>query len=79
MKLSDGGGLQLWIMPGGGEYWRMAYRFASKQRVLAIGVYPATSLKAARSARDKAREALAGGWTQARKRNWTESPPKPCP
>ena len=41
VKLSDSGGLQLWITPQGGKYWRMAYRFAAKQRVLAIGVYPA--------------------------------------
>ena len=26
-KLSDGGGLQLWVMPTGAKLWRMAYRF----------------------------------------------------
>lgn len=25
-KLSDGGGLQLWILPGGAKTWRYAYR-----------------------------------------------------
>lgn len=68
VKLSDSGGLQLWVTPQGGKYWRMAYRFASKQRVLAIGVYPATSLKVARSARDKAREALAAGLDPSQKK-----------
>ena len=68
VKLSDSGGLQLWVTPRGGKYWRMAYRFASKQRVLAIGVYPSTSLKAARSARDKAREALAAGLDPSHKK-----------
>jgi hypothetical protein len=45
VKLSDGGGLQLWITPDGAKRWRLAYRFAGKQRVLAIGVYPRVSLK----------------------------------
>ncbi len=68
MKLSDSGGLQLWVTPQGGKYWRMAYRVSGKQRVLAIGVYPATSLKAARSARDRAREALAAGHDPSQKK-----------
>ncbi len=46
----------------------MAYRFAAKQRVLSIGVYPAISLKAARAARDKAREALAQGIDPSQKK-----------
>jgi hypothetical protein len=45
VKLSDGGGLQLWIMPDGKKYWRQAYRFGGKQRTLAIGPYPATILR----------------------------------
>lgn len=68
VKLSDSGGLQLWVTPQGAKYWRMAYRFANKQRVLAIGVYPATTLKAARIARDKAREALAEGIDPSQKK-----------
>ena len=68
VKLSDGGGLQLWVTPQGAKYWRMAYRIGGKQRVLAIGVYPATSLKAARSARDKAKEALAAGLDPGQKK-----------
>lgn len=31
-KLSDGGGLQLWLMPSGAKLWRLAYRFAGKQK-----------------------------------------------
>jgi integrase len=68
VKLTDSGGLQLWITPEGGRYWRMAYRFAAKQRVLSIGVYPAVSLKAARAARDKAREVLAEGVDPSQKK-----------
>jgi hypothetical protein len=34
-KLSDGGGLQLWITPDGAKRWRLAYRFAGAlQRAL---------------------------------------------
>jgi hypothetical protein len=31
VKLSDGGGLQLWITPDGAKRWRLAYRFAGGQ------------------------------------------------
>lgn len=57
-KLSDGGGLQLWIMPNGAKLWRMAYRFDGKQKKLAIGPYPGVDLKAARAAREAAKEHL---------------------
>jgi integrase len=60
-KLSDGGGLQLWVMPDGAKRWRMAYRFGGAQRVLAIGVYPAVGLKEARQVREDARRSLAKG------------------
>lgn len=46
IKLSDGGGLQLWITPGGAKRWRLAYRLDGAQRVLAIGVYPAVHRRA---------------------------------
>jgi integrase len=50
-KLSDGGGLQLWIMPNGSKLWRHAYRFGGKQKLLSLGSYPETGLRAAREAR----------------------------
>ena len=59
-KHSDGGGLYLHITKAG-KYWRMNYRFAGKQKTLALGVYPAVSLAKARQGRDKARELLAQG------------------
>ncbi|WGJ15502.1 Arm DNA-binding domain-containing protein [Methylocapsa sp. D3K7] len=58
VKLSDGGGLQLWIMPDGAKRWRLAYRFAGGQKLLAIGVYPAIGL---REAREGAKRLLADG------------------
>lgn len=57
-KVSDSGGLYL-LVKSTGKYWRMDYRFAGKRKTLAIGVYPAVSLVAARKKRDQARELLA--------------------
>ena len=42
-KHSDGHGLYLHVTATG-KYWRMAYRFAEKQKTLALGVYSAVSL-----------------------------------
>jgi hypothetical protein len=61
IKLSDGGGLQLWITPDGAKRWRLAYGFDRRQRTLAIGVYPAVGLKEAREARQAAKRLLADG------------------
>jgi integrase len=61
IKLSDGGGLQLWLEPDGGKRWRLAYRFGGKQKGVALGVYPTLGLKGAREARDSARRLLAEG------------------
>src|SRR5205085_9057012 len=60
-KLSDGGGLQLLVQPTGSKLWRLAYRFAGKQKTLALGIYPAVSLADARSGRDQAKKLLAKG------------------
>ncbi|WP_442755868.1 tyrosine-type recombinase/integrase [Methylocystis sp. JAN1] len=59
LKLSDGGGLQLWVLPSGVKSWNFAYRFAGKQKKLTIGQYPAIGLKEARSAREDAKRLLA--------------------
>jgi len=59
MPLSDGAGLFLLIQPGGAKLWRLAYRFAGKQKALALGIYPAISLANARAQRDAARKRLA--------------------
>ncbi|MCZ8376614.1 MAG: integrase arm-type DNA-binding domain-containing protein [Beijerinckiaceae bacterium] len=61
-KLSDGGGLQLWITPQGSKLWRLAYRDAAgKQKKLSIGPYPAIGLADARKRRDEAKSILASG------------------
>jgi integrase len=60
-KLADGGGLHLLIQPNGAKYWRYKYRFAGKEKLLALGVYPEVSLKDARGAHQQARKKLAIG------------------
>ncbi|MGM0785617.1 MAG: tyrosine-type recombinase/integrase [Pseudomonadota bacterium] len=65
-KLADGGGLFLEVRPTGSKYWRMKYRYAGKEKLLAIGTYPEISLAAAREARDQARRRLAEGTDPSR-------------
>lgn len=60
-KHADGGGLYLHITQAGGRYWRLKYRFAGKEKLLALGVYPEVSLKEARERRAVARQALGRG------------------
>ena len=60
-KLADGQGLYLLVTPSGSKLWRFKYRQLGRERLLAIGKYPETSLADARKARDKARDQLAHG------------------
>ncbi len=55
-KLADGGGMYLLINTNGSKYWRMKYRFAGKEKMLSIGVYPDVTLADAREKRSEARE-----------------------
>jgi len=60
-RLSDERGMYLEVSPTGGRYWRMAYRFEGKRKLLALGTYPDVGLARARELRDDARRQLAGG------------------
>lgn len=60
LKLSDGGGLHLLVLASG-KYWRYAYRFEGKQKLLALGVFPRVSLSEARELHRQAKEQLAQG------------------
>ncbi|EEJ7465286.1 tyrosine-type recombinase/integrase [Salmonella enterica subsp. enterica] len=60
-KLSDGGGLYLLVNPNGSRYWRMKYRYAGKEKLLSIGVYPDVTLAEARDKRTLAKRILAAG------------------
>lgn len=60
-KLADGGGMFLMVHPNGSKYWRLKYRFAGKEKTLALGIYPHISLADAREKRDEAKKLLASG------------------
>ena len=60
-KIADGGGLYVLVNPGGGKLWRLKYRFEGKERLFAIGAYPAVSLKEARARAVTAKEMIARG------------------
>ncbi|MDE9427420.1 tyrosine-type recombinase/integrase [Xenorhabdus bovienii] len=60
-KLSDGGGLHLYISPTGSKSWRLKYRISGKEKLLTIGIYPVISLADARKAREEAKKLLAEG------------------
>jgi hypothetical protein len=36
-KVSDGGGLFLWITPSGGKLWRWAYRHEGRGKLMTFG------------------------------------------
>ncbi|MDL2316128.1 Arm DNA-binding domain-containing protein, partial [Desulfovibrio sp. OttesenSCG-928-A18] len=57
-KLSDGGGLFLYVTPTGKKSWRLAYRFGGKQKLLVIRPYPTIGLKEARERREDAKKLL---------------------
>jgi Arm DNA-binding domain len=51
----------LLVNPNSSKYFRLKYRINGKEKLLALGIYPETSLKQARNKRDEARSQLAGG------------------
>lgn len=53
--------MYLLINANGSKYWRMKYRFAGKEKMLSIGVYPDVTLADAREKRSEARKILAAG------------------
>ena len=61
VKLFDGGGLFLLVVPTGGKLWRFKYRFGGKEKQLTFGTYPEISLSDARQRREDARKLLANG------------------
>ena len=60
-KLADGGGLFLWVQPSSGKWWRYKYRFAGKEKLLALGSYPDVTLAEARERHAQARKVLSAG------------------
>ncbi len=60
-RRADGGGLFIEVRPGGSKLWRLAYRFDGKQKLMAFGSYPETSLARAREKRQAAKAVLQDG------------------
>ena len=60
-RLADEKGMYLEVMPTGARYWRMKYRYAGKEKRLALGVFPEVTLAEAREKREAARKQLASG------------------
>ncbi len=60
-RLSDGGGLYLWMTPAGGKLWRWKYRREGKEKLMSFGSYPDVSLSLARERHAEARKLLASG------------------
>ena len=60
-RLFDSGGLYLEVSPSGNKWWRLKYRYAGKEKRLALGVFPRVTLKEARTAREDARRMLDKG------------------
>ncbi len=60
-KVADGGGMYLDVRPTGAKYWRLKYRIGGKEKLLALGVYPAIGIKEARKRRDDAKRQIDDG------------------
>lgn len=61
VKLFDGGGLHLAVLPSGAKAWRVAYRLAGKPQTMSLGPYPDVSLAEARRKRDDLKATLRDG------------------
>jgi len=60
-RMSDGGGLYLFVTPPGGKLWRWKYRFDGREKLMSFGSYPDVSLSSARERHLEARKLLATG------------------
>jgi len=60
-KVFDGLGLFLLVAKSGGKRWRLKYRYNNKEKVLALGLYPALSLADARKMASNYRTDIANG------------------
>ena len=68
LRLSDAGSLYLQIDANGSKRWFYKYTFQGKEKLMALGGYPAVSLTAARRLRDEAKLLKATGVDPMEKR-----------
>ncbi len=60
-KLSDSGGLYLYVLASGFKSWRWKYRFGGKEKRMVFGPYPTVSLAKARQMREDGARVLRDG------------------
>ncbi len=67
-KMTDGQGLFLLVQPSGSRLWRYKYRLGGKEKVLALGAFPAVGLPEARAAHARAWRTVKDGGDPAAER-----------
>ena len=60
-KLADSGGLCLLVNPSGAKLWRWRYRYAGKEKMMALGEFPIVTLKDVRERHFEAKRTLSSG------------------
>lgn len=60
-RIADGLGMYLLVTPAGGKLWRWKYRFAGREKLMALGQYPDVSIAQARERHADARKVLRAG------------------
>ena len=60
-KLADSGGLCLLVNPTGAKLWRWRYRYAGKEKMMALGEFPIVTLKDVRDRHFEAKRTLSSG------------------
>ena len=65
-RKADEKGLYLEVFPNGSKLWRFKYRIWGKEKRLALGAYPETTLIVAREHRDAHRKQVKNGIDPAR-------------
>lgn len=79
IKLADGDGLYLAVMPSGAKLWRLKYRFGGAEKTYSIGQYDEVGLAEARQRRDEARRLLRDGKDPVAERRRVRTTPAPLP
>jgi integrase len=74
-KLSDGGGLFLYVEPNGSKRWRYRFQFEGKEQLLSLGLYPDITLKQARLERDTLKTQINAGINPAAQRKAEKTTP----
>ncbi|MDD2661636.1 MAG: Arm DNA-binding domain-containing protein [Methylococcales bacterium] len=67
--INDGGGLALMVKTTGSKLWYFVFTFEGKRERLSFGIYPDTTLEAARRKSEESRAQIANGVNPADIRN----------